>query len=680
MSTVRPNAKLTIDNPDADGLLSKHGFGYDWRFQFDAQANPSAAPHFRAGWLLDNCEIIPSIQALGLRGYAVKADMSLDDWTVLYGQGYWREETPKGRPAVRWLAYTDARANQYGSVMSNGIFEPRVAVWLIRFLPPPDQADPVFVEITLHGETVSYVLQVPLHDQTYKYPRLHRDLGEGPELVDEWQVAAGRGIVLSNDVVVQAWWIEETDGLLIISAEGADEPWVYEPENDDLRPQAGHVTVTFRGHCGLFNLQPISYPASGTAKPARYMPVPDWMNASDANYLAVVSPRGEGTVSVADDSRGDYLHRPAVTLTASHPHRRPIVYAVHQYHRPTFSAPRSSPEGTAGRAELLHLTWTRRWPRGWEFRAVLRDPEGHWADRAKLNCKCTVEAGWDGDYQPIMVGYLQRPGQTRGADSQKRLELEGRDYVLARLVDKKYCAWPCSPDGWVLAEWVRWMLNRAGVPDDLLDITDDGYIVPRQRRKQTQFEFRHDTPLLRALDEVLASHNWLLWIKPDGKIAVGPEPQYSGTPDFTLDEDSMTADDVIYRIEATSEGEPRNYVAVFYGTDVVAEIWHDEASHRDPSDPDFIGDDWWRVVVEPDQPAPAQRAQALLLQSMRRRQLLRWETVGKPSLKPGDFVKVEVDGIGVPSGTIFRIIEDRATLDNERLEFRHSFVGEIVEQ
>lgn len=683
MPLIRPAAELTIDNPHADGLLSKHGFGYDWRFEAAKDDRPSQAASLQPPWLLNNCEIVPVLHALGLRGYAVKADMDLADWSIEAGE-YWKLARPAGRPRAAYIFFYDARPNRYGTAMSRRKYEPRVAVWLWRFSPPDGQTNPVFVEVTLHGDGLgpAYTVQVPLHQAEYKYPRLWRhEVGEDePRLVDELGRYDVARAALSDGAIEQHLWIEETDGVLVISLTGAAEPWVYKPE-DGQGPSRGHVSVTIRGHCAMFNLQPICYPSLGTAVPSSFLTIPYWISQTP-QYIAING--GTGLAQVAEDpGSGAGLTRPVVTLLATESYKRPLVYLVHEYHQPEFAPGDSNPISTSGHRNLLRLRWRRRWGRGWHFEAELRDFAGAYQWRG--NEKVTVKAGWQEAASQVMVAYLDGPARRReGREYTGRAQVlvEGRDYIAARLRGRKFMAWHGSPVGWNFAEWFGYVLRRAGVPPALLDIPDDGYVIEAMpERWRGRYEFGHDVEVVAALDAVARSRGWTWGINEQGKIWAGPEPIYRGVPDFILNDQTLAEGDRIMRVEAErAANDFRNYVAVFSSREgIQAAIWHDEASHRDPTSAAFIGDDWWEVLVAPDERYPELLGWMILRELRRARCELAWETPGKPDLRPGMFVEVRVSGLGVPQGVVFQIIEDVGLLDVSRGLFRSIFLARAID-
>jgi hypothetical protein len=583
-----------------------------------------------------------------------------------------------------YLFWYDARPNEWGSVLSKAEFEPRVAVWLWRFTPPDGQGYPVFVEVTLHGNGLgpSYSVQVPLHDEEYKFPRLWRhDVGQSePRVVDELQRYDVARLGLADGAAEQHLWIEETDGVLVINLTGAAEPWVYQPD-DGQGPSRGHISVTFRGHCGMFNLQPIRYPSQGNAWPNTFLTIPEWMSRAP-QYLAVTG--GQGIVTATEDPQSDpEKTRPVLTLVSTHSYKRPVVYLLHQYHEPEFALGQSEPHSTAGEENLLRLRWQRKLRRGWRFWAELRDWNEAYEWRG--NEKVTVRAGWQEAQTQVMVGYLAGPARRREAEEdlgRAKAEIEGRDYIAARLTARKYMTWHGSPVGWNFAQWFSYVLRRAGVPQALIQVPDDGYVIQAMPHKwRSRYQFRHDVSVVDALDEVVRSRGWVWGINEHGQIWAGPEAEYSGVPDFVLDDNAASEEDRIVRVEAERAADDfRNYAAVFAsGEGVEAAIWHDEASHRDPEAAAFIGDDWWRVLVAPDERDAWLVGWQLLQEARKWRCDIVWETLGKPHLRPGMFVEVRTDGLGIPEGAVFEILEDVGMLDRQQGTFRSIFLARAID-
>lgn len=739
---IKPVANLIVDNPDADGRIEKHGFAYPYDFKRRRESEAGRASwqddSFVGGWDLDNCDIILPLNALTLRGYAVKADMGLSFWSIVSGTGYWREETIAGKPAVKWLAFTDARADKEGELRSDGDYTPRLCLWVRRFAPPPDQSPDYYesLEIILAGEStwgedqISYAIQFPLHSEIegYKYPVLQRGTwkyvdppGEWQvtwKKVDEWRRPSALSNALKDDVAYQHIWIQELDGILLIGVPGVEDVWEYDPRDGALRPQTGRVQVKLRGFAGMFNLQQIQYPQGSSsgdppateawAIPHGWLQLPSWMNRTEEEpqYNVVEGKNSEGSVAVTYEFiPGTHQYRPIVKLTRDPTSLgTPVVYGIHRYITPIFADARSEPVETDSGADedgkpdthgqLIELSWTRRWPRDWRFRAVLRDPEHYWVDKLKAQCKVTVEVGWDtaADTQ-IMVGYLDDPAKDiEAGEIEEQLVITGRDYIMARLAEKKFAAWFCPPEGWKMREWVTEALKRAGVREALIEVAaeDTPYEVPVRRRGESAFRIGRDTPLVRMLDEVLKTHKnmttgdaepWFLGISAAGKITIGPEPTYS-TPDYTLDDDTQSKDDWIEWIQATTDDDFRNYVAVFADDDparLEGGVAIHEPSHKTPEDAAFTGEDLWHVRVEPGAPEDEKKADRLLTHYLRATRKIEWRTNMKPALGPGSFVQVDIDNLRLPAGSIFRIMEDHGSIYPDRGEARHTLIG-VFEQ
>jgi hypothetical protein len=220
------------------------------------------------------------------------------------------------------------------------------------------------------------------------------------------------------------------------------------------------------------------------------------------------------------------------------------------------------------------------------------------------------------------------------------------------------------------------------VPPALIQVADDGYIIEAMpERWRSRYEFGHDVEVVDALDAVVADRGWTWGVNEQGRIWVGPEAQYGGVPDFILDDQAVAEGDRVVRIEAARAEEGfRNYVAVFSSREgIEAAVWHDEASHRDPNAAAFIGDDWWEVLVRPDELSPEVLGWQRLQEARRSRCEIVWETLGKPELRPGMFVEARVTDLGVPTGAVFQLVEDVGLMDVERGVFRSLFLARAVD-
>lgn len=714
---TKPVGKIVLDNPDADGQINKFGWGHTWRFDARRKMDPNDEWRYglRSHWQLDGCEIIAPLNAITLIGYGYKANMvigaSANQWTV--ANGTFRTEAIGGRPAVDWLSYIDSTADQYGQAYSNSDFAPAIACWIKRLQPPPDQTNPCWLEVELIGDDstpstqVSYAITIPIHDsadteeesrdawQRWKHPLLWRRYGgDAPPtwiVVDEWDRADAQGKSLGDHEVDHSLWIRKIGNLLMIHIAGIADWWVYEwpSGTPDYTPQTGAIRVSSFGMAAAFNVQAIQYPASGTAEPHGAVAIGSDFNVTAPSNVSV--DNGDGIVSPSTITVAAGTYRPKLTLAPSGG-LNPVVYGVHQHVDPTTNAARSTPISSDGRAELVELEWRRTWPRGWSFRAKLRDPDDYWLDKIFEQGAVEVWAGWDtaADTQ-IMLAYLDRPQYIRDArnDLVREVVLTGSDIITARL-RHQFCAWRCNPEGWQLDDWLTWMLKCAEVPAAFLDITATAITVDRFHHK-LEFPMSHDTPLVTMIDAVLRAYDWEWAIEFDGTLWAGPRAEYAGgAVDLTIDEDSQTDRESMIHAIRVSAGEEgfANQVAVFpNGEDWADDIYgydYDSGSHQTPADPNFKGIVMQDIRIEPHTGDPYTqstwdtRATDVLDRRLRQSRRLEWKGQGLPYLKPGDYVAVdEVSDVDVPAGTVYVIREDTCHMRPRRMQFRRTFRADL---
>lgn len=729
----RPVGELTLDNPDADGQIDELGWGYTWRFGARPKQDPTAEWRFgeQTRWDMDGCEIVPPLNALSILGHSYKAAMTLGagagEWTVSGGsQGtpgnWWREEKIAARPTVQWASYFDSNADQWGKITSVDDMAPSICAWIIRNVPPPGQTGPCWATISLLGDDsvaadqVAYAVTLPIWDtsaastegpgpgddatdqwQRWKHPLLWRYYGGDPSpawaIVDEWPRADTQGDAWSDTVKFTGLWWETTDGIILIRMPGVADWWVYDPEDSDLAPQTGKVECWFVGQAGAVNIQSIAYPAGEwTADSVAQLTVPAQLEQTAPSTHQVTGGGGSvGTTTIVDDAGPPAKFRVRFTLDMEGGTDRPVVYAGHQYRAPSFNAARSTPYATDGRNELIELKWVRQWPFGWSFRARLRDPSDYWLAKVHEQGKVTVRAGWDTSADTtVMIAYLDEPILIRDANNDlvREVVLSGRDLITARL-SQHTCLWRVSPEGWNLKPWLTWMLECAEVraSQQNIDAAGDAIAIGRSHKKR-EWQFGHDTPLITAIDEVLAYHEWAWATESDGKIWAGPRAVYAGgAVDYTIDEAGQDADSVITRIDSRTDRQAfRNMAFVTLdpydldGGNFGIGLSIDDDSHHTPADEHFRGCLLPDVRVEPhvgepgDETAWDDRADEIVEQRLRQGRVLRWQTIGQPALEPGDYIAVdEVSDINVPAGTVFRIRRDTATLNPDAKTFRRTF-------
>jgi hypothetical protein len=741
MPTIRPDADLTFNFPDFDGRKELWGYGYDWLFQAEREDRPTDPSKWIPTWALNNTTIIPGLDILTLAGYAVPGNMVLADWsfassTQRNSQGLsedasdrWRLERPSGRPRVDYLSWPISSAGSFGRAVSSAAYHPNAAFRLVEFAPPEDEGDAAYTAVEFLGGhriwTMGYRIYLPVHTGSgTNRPILYRGAPGNWEAVDECNTTAtGLQTVEDEDFKRRVIWIEyvkaripsnyasgdpleppeiTSPGVFVIWMSGMRKPWIYEIPTQPggyapyfYEPQIGPVAVEFGDHAAMVNVKEITWAPTGDAEPFEYLRWDPRFNDIPAPGYTTSHDEGGGTVSVADAVDAEGRHRPKITLTGS-PNSRPLVYVVHQHQDPTFSADRTLPNPMSTRAatlkgsgddytELRKVTWNRGLYRNWRMTAEIADVEAYWVGELTPNQQVDLTIGWDtGPDWTMMRGYVTQKPELDPAVRQGEsatITVQAADWIMTRGA-KHYMVHPCSPEGWDLRDWVAWWLKRAGFNGVFTGVT--GVQVARNKRKELAWDFSHRTNIVQGIDQVLKAHDFTpLQVTVNGALKFEREPKWTSgdTPDWTLDESTKGDDQIQYLGSEFDYSQMANWVGVGTGGRFVYPAW-DLGSIQTPADDDFIGDDWQRIEVDASlSVTQAQaRAQQILEESMRGRQLVRWTRESTGAYKPGDFVKVITTGVGIPANSVFKVLEDQGTMDfQDWIQSKSSAIGEIVE-
>ncbi|MBM3498126.1 MAG: hypothetical protein FJX74_05590 [Armatimonadetes bacterium] len=723
MPHIRAVCQAVIDHPHADGLAFDGGLGLlqQFRFQDHFETRPGdLSRHPVAEWDTAsggqyNVEVIPELNAVGPKGILRRDPMTLyspqtdlGEWvpsnheSLSNCSNLWKEAYPLGHPRALCLFYYDSRGaydaevGYFGEVTSRTDWpeDPGFRLEAYRYAPNPTlpNARYSYVEVQLLGdsETGQWSLALPAAgvEGQARYPRLGWRLS--PE--DEWQVLrefrAGpheTGALRQKPFEQVVLW-EIIDGHLRVNVDGR--PVVYcVPANlrvaDGPLVAAGPVRLIVYGHAAMVNLSPIRYPdgrdSECAVKRAQYFAVDRTLFGGDPSLAAVAwqpagtsANAGASLTTVGDEDRWV----PEVLFLSDDPYRRAIAYLHEMDFLPVVAEGESDPYETQGENVVVDAKGelTADW-RDAECRLVLeldRDAVGDLPDW-KGNNKLTVDAGWDDgattDVATQFTGYLAGSVHERPASHPHRalFVLNARDGFLR--LERKFWQYLGSFAGWTLEAAFTRVLNQCGVPDAKIAFTGDSdLVIPHAPRlAERRFDFPETTPVPRGLDRLVRACGYQWGVGRDGVWFCRPPIEYGGEPDFVLDDETAAAGDVTFALRAETVGAAAGgrgfvnsvFVRLDRGLEQDVSWWRDAGSHQTPEAESFIGDDWWHVFVGYDEQSAATLAERILADRLSRRKMLHFRCSGKPGLFPDHFVQVEATGIGVPSGSLFRIIRKR---------------------
>ncbi|GEM_PF-2768521 len=709
MAYEHPVAKLTLDNPHADLIPAVLGLGRDWQAREPREYGKGFSVDLAGdyGWQYRGItEYIEPLKGIAPLGDYTLADMVVADWTV--DNGTWRELGPVGAIRKKYLHYYDGNAGNYaggdfGQVTSEYDYWPNLRFWWWRYPSGQDETDPAIIEISLRGDGAHpyYALQFPAQSLTStfyedrfnltgaKYDRpILAGFAAGSSthwsIIDECQHSGGPQIVQGTNTtaLAQTIQIEYLDGWLLVRMDGMDGPWAYRgPWNDDAGVEhefvltPGKIRVAVIGHTACFNMGQLAYPTLAYLYPRHNLYAGPLFSQVPLYRLTKTDNPPTSEITVAAVGPTAYISHPDVTFTATDGTERGVLYNVMEYRAAIPGAGTSSPVETqandALQLERISGEMSDAW-RGATMRAELYAKPGSSLPTYKGNELVKAEVSTDDgvSYDTQFTGFVVPLEKARHAGVEvARLTIEATDRVEARL-RKKFMVQHSSYEGWPIDDAFEHILNRADVPaakivvDATVSLASMGaafYLPVTDPKGERSLRFDESTCVVDALDDLVGTRGLQWGVNQDDECFLRPRPAYGGTPDFTLDEDTVTPEDVIADFRAARTLDDfANIIVLMVGQGAQMQIrWLvNMASIITSTADDFIGDVWQAVelVADGDAYTMERTAQAL------------WERKGEvclpiyfslndhPDLYPDMFVEVDtVSDVDVTAADVFRI-------------------------
>jgi hypothetical protein len=274
-------------------------------------------------------------------------------------------------------------------------------------------------------------------------------------------------------------------------------------------------------------------------------------------------------------------------------------------------------------------------------------------------------------YTTLFTGYVTPPERGRESGVYKAQGRVNADDIVEARLAKKAVDMQCSfggnlsnpYDGWTAGNSFRYLLRCAGLSDAQISVDSSVENLPNPigaAAGSRKLKFRPDTPLPSALDAIADVHGIRWGVDQSNTVFLKPQWSYSGTADYTFDENSTTLEDVATSIRSTrSVRDWRNVIRVMVGEgqDAAVKIIVDESSWSDATASNFIGDIWNAFYAYPDALDVDAIATAIWDELDRYSHLFAWEMVDNPWVMPDETVAVTATSLlsGL-SGSIFRVI------------------------
>lgn len=725
---------LTLDNPDADGRVTVWGVARDWPASEPKASLTSYTPDLGGeyGWEYGQTfEYIERLKAIAPLGTGTRANMALTDWTV--SSGLWRETPTAGTFKANFLHYYDGGANKYatgdyGVIQSNADHGPDLLFYIRRYPSDTADTDPPLFCIVFYGDGTGpqYQLVLPAfalggtvwRDLTgtagsrLQHPFL---LGLGPGLsgAGQWKVideckSGGAPQRTQGDedegYHVQVVKIEYTDGWLLVNFSGASQTWAYSGDWIDALGRTvpfsmptGPIGVNVCGHTAAFLMADLCYPTSHVLDASAWLRTAANLEPTP-NYSALTyEPAGTSIAIAEHPSSVPGVSKPRATFTSTGA-ARAVLYNIAEWRDATIGAANSVPVSSVANDDLRVIeasgTLNDQW-RGATATVTVRAKNGHTLPDIQPNGKVLLDVGLKETaaaptFMRQHTGYVLPPEYELSAPSRTTATIHCADGVEVRL-QHKTMLWTCSFEGWTVGEAFSYILNRSGVPDTMIAIdaaiTADPttYTLPIGNPKgERVLKFRPDEGVVNALDTICETRDCQWGVDQDGDYFVRPRLQHTpGYYDWTLDADTLGEDEIVYSFRAAQTLD--DYCNVLYvlagnGVNAQASLLWDYASITDDTAGDFIGDDWWQVVVKSDADDPAQVAALLWARRAELSQAIFFTLRSHPELLPDQYVYVQNVGCGVADGSIFRITRKSWRVGADGADFQQDFEAVLVEE
>lgn len=678
-----PCAEVTVGDPRSLGALTKLGWAGDFVFA------PPGAPY--QPWRHRDTEYVPELKAVAPAGRVVRRDMSLADWQVQAGA--WDDRArPATSPRTTFLhAYSGAVA-AVSRVVSTASFGPNWCGWFYRYVPPAGTltANPCDFSIKLCAESgPQWRLVIPTRNIEAKYPRLLRAEAAGLAAVEVSRCDVDT--TASEDSGWQEYviWCEQTlnSWIIVVQTSSAATRWFHTPPGTDVADttavlcSAGPLEVQSQGQQLMFAIAPIRYPPLSECYLRSYYTVSSDLAdlaspAQTPTSQAVIVAPAHSDAWVEVETNAANALAPRVTFV-NHEDTRAVCGVVSvivppQFATGSYGEPWSSAGGNATFREGDTIEYVRRscW-RGNEFSLLLRDPSGGPGWRG--NEVCGLKAGYQTTAEgpvltPLVTGYLVGPERDRRGPVEAEVSLRVADYFGARMAHKSMLLMP-SFARMTFGEAFEIIASRLGfaaaqreLDEALAAVVLPGPQVPGEQ----SLYWGGETSPEEALDVLARCVGASIGIDASGRLFARPRATYS-SPAYTLDSDATAAGDVVRHIRYQRDLEHfANNCFVITGSEGWRQMgWaRDSASESTATAADFIGDQFISVESVGQAFASASALAAASLQVRARfAEVIQWQPArAHADLAPGQFVKVQVEGMQIAADSIYYVTEERGKI------------------
>ena len=714
MALLKPTGKLIVGAPNHDGHITRYGLGRDWRPRPDwiMRGCEYIEP---LGAIAPSGLLVPQEMTLTPGGlFTASVNDAFREINVSGNPVVTWLEFYDGS------VYTDPDVARGLLTSYYDTWTPNWVLSLVRWCPPIGQGVYSYVIVEMEASVFyagSWVdgfasLVLPLQDAAgdHDSPFLHTirtaEFVSSYNVLTEGRILAqgSRSSSSRQGPAREQWafeWIEDTNrftgGHFLIRQLGEHDGKFWHYYARDMRVLTGTVRINVCGNVTALNLSPIRYGESTMTARARYpkgIPIVydsglgenAWVDDPEAfAWDGIATLPADWTVTVEDYGISN-PHWPQVTFDRGaygSAYLRPVVWLVTEQSDSIIANADTDTETTEGE-HILHAlswSWNRRY-RGSEGVAEVHPTPGATpVETWRTNARVEVHLGWQAgagaglESTQIAIGYIIPGGIPRGLDGSNENAAPSAPGVRVGAFD--VARWPQKDiidlrqaGGMTVSDWLSMVGNRMGLPASMIDcdvaVADLAIPVtelPSHPAHAPQDGDKWD----QHIDAVEAALNIRVGFgkNNDGHLFADAGPPaydpYTSTIAFTVDYNTTTSEDRIWRIVHNDSGEEfRNLLKITIDPDAAEPsifYWAEQEATRRAG----IGDTW-------EFAASVEVAQGDVLGDVGRKfdqdhyqwqDTLEWEGPLRPeNLLPDAFVEIgECPYVGLTVGDIYQVTD-----------------------
>ncbi len=673
----------TIHHPKKFGYTDGRDYAFGWIDAFEPQ---------RDTFDLSGVEFFEPRNAFILQPLYLFEDMTFAKWEVEEGALYEMEPFTDQYPPLQRFAYLNSDGGAF-SVKSRFFLppEPFLALFIERADPADDDTFPI-VELHLSVRKVSipqWKLIIPLneHADADETVRLYKSTDNGRIWQEVANLRRDGNFETDYDRVARALGAQQEiieiavigGEIFISTSRGGTFRYAEGGHNFDfpLVPQ-GAVRIKGAGQAMSVLMLRGVYQPNGNAvisqSSKRTAPPPLNSVVSSQTYYDADVP-DDGSSSITFEFTTDFrtkakLSAPAEPLTG-YAAKTPVLRRWDALHEQEFGPVDSSNIAASDLGKVTSATWVEDGGLG-GYATVTIENVSMLASLPKRNSIIEIKAGSDGTFTRVWWGITGKPKIVITKKPYLTVEIPC-ETIRGRLRRKRCARIAGNKRGWNYHALFNFAMNCFGMPDSLLEFTDDGFIIDSDFEVNAAWDgvqFLREFVKIRGDREVVVDY--------DNMTVVEQQIALTGVSAYTLtdtggdvieeydtdDDDENFANFIMAQYEEEFRGEKQPQLAYFIDADSIAT----------ESDADFTGHSYEAYEDLFGTEEIHHELYALARNLNRIPRVAVWKRAQGEVFHVGEFVTVgAISGSDVPQGTLLKVIRAQHAFNADRREWKSEF-------